>query len=136
MPYNDGHIRSGGFSKRFPINRGRNYNRSTALGNPQNTPLLICRVSSSLFFYQCTHCPHVFELHLLSSFVNITVHPVPQSPRHKFLIIITAFFLSFVKSGLEKQYQFLSFDILKPSLELFQIKFLNFSFCNNKSRTV
>lgn len=39
-------------SKRVVVNRGRKLNRSTALGNPQTPPLLICRVMPCAFFSQ------------------------------------------------------------------------------------
>jgi hypothetical protein len=53
-PPNVGHMSSGGFSKHLTVNQGRNYNRITALGNPQTPPLLICHVtcrSYSIFSY-------------------------------------------------------------------------------------
>jgi hypothetical protein len=39
--------------------------------------------------------------------MKTAVLPVPQSPGHKFLIIIIAFFLSLENKGTEKQCQFL-----------------------------
>src|SRR3954469_9588002 len=81
--------------------------------------------------FQCIHCPPIFEVHFPFSFLKRTVKPVPQSPGHKFLIIITTLFLSSEKIGSEKQYQFLSLAKLKPSRELFHLKVANFSFCSS-----
>jgi len=41
------HMSKWRFSERITVNQGGKYNRSTALGNPQTPPLLICRVGGS-----------------------------------------------------------------------------------------